>query len=102
MQRRWDDGGLAHFWGLSDDETSLVQRQRPQGRLGLAVQLKYFQIEGRFPRTCGEVPLAGVDYLAHQLRVPLASFYDYNLKGRTAERHHPITCVVSTERMPSS
>ena len=90
MQRRWDDGGLAHFWGLSDDETSLVQRQRPQGRLGLAVQLKYFQIEGRFPRTCGEVPLAGVDYLAHQLRVPLASFYDYNLKGRTAERHHAL------------
>ena len=56
------------------------------GQLGLAVLLKFFQVEGRFPHYHKEVPLPAVDHVAQQLEVPASAWFDYPLKGRSGSR----------------
>ena len=50
MKQCWSGSELAQFWSLSSDEKQLSDQRTQQGRLGLAVMLKFFQLEGRFPR----------------------------------------------------
>jgi hypothetical protein len=50
------------------------------------VLLKFFQFEGRFPDYHKEVPLPAVDYMAEQLDVPVSTWFDYPLKGRSGSR----------------
>ena len=57
MKQCWSSSELAQFWSLSDDEKQLSDQRTQQGRLGLAVLLKFFQLEGRFPHYHKEVPL---------------------------------------------
>jgi hypothetical protein len=38
-------------------------------RLGFTLLLKFFELEGRFPRHAGEVRQAAVDYAAQQVGV---------------------------------
>jgi len=45
--------------------------------------LKFFEIEGRFPRHPGELPSVTVDFVARQLGVPAAGF---EMTGRAIER----------------
>jgi hypothetical protein len=56
-------------------------------RLGFAVLLKFFEIDGRFPEYAAEVPEQAVAYLAEQVRVDAALFAKYQWSGRTSERH---------------
>src|SRR5205807_412386 len=65
----------------------LVANKSGATRLGFAVLLKFFELEGRFPRHGGEVPRAAVDYLAAQLKVAAETFADYEWTGRTIEYH---------------
>jgi hypothetical protein len=51
--------------------------------LSFALMLKFFQIEGRFPRHPGELPSVAVDFVARQLGVPAAGF---EVTGRAVER----------------
>ena len=86
MKQCWSSSELAQFWSLSDDEKQLSDQRTQQGRLGLAVLLKFFQLEGRFPHYHKEVPLPAVEYLAGQLEVPAPAWFDYPLKGRSGSR----------------
>ena len=47
MKQCWSGSELAQFWSLSSDEKQLSDQRTQQGRLGLAVLLKFFQLEGR-------------------------------------------------------
>ncbi len=47
MKQYWSEGDLVEFWTLTDVERQLSDQRTPRGRLGLAVMLKCFQIEGR-------------------------------------------------------
>jgi len=49
--------------------------------------LKFFEIDGRFPRGSIEVPLAAVAYVANQLHLDAGEFGAYSLSGRTVEYH---------------
>lgn len=51
MKRQWTADDLAEHWTLSPDERALLANRAPATRLGFALLLKYFQHEGRFPRT---------------------------------------------------
>ena len=86
MKQCWSSSELAQFWSLSGDEKQLSDQRAQQGRLGLAVLLKFFQLEGRFPHYHKEVPLSAVDYVAEQLEVPASTWFDYPLKGRSGSR----------------
>lgn len=57
-------------------------------QLGFAVLLKFFELEGRFPRHAGEPPPPAVAYVAQQVRVDPGEFATgYAFSGRTAEYH---------------
>ena len=86
MKQCWSGGELAEFWTLSSAEKQFSDQRTRQGRLGLAVLLKFFHLEGRFPHYHKEVPLSAVDYVAEQLEVPASAWFDYPLKGRSGSR----------------
>jgi hypothetical protein len=50
MKRCWNEQELAEHWTLFKTETALLTSRTGRGRIGLAVLLKYFQLNGRFPR----------------------------------------------------
>ena len=86
MKQCWSSGELAQFWSLGGDEKQLPDQRTQQGRLGLALLLKFFQVEGRFPHYHKEVPMSAVGYVAEQLDVLPAVWFDYPLKGRSGSR----------------
>ncbi len=56
-------------------------------RLGFAVLLKMFQVNGRFPHRLEEVPLAAVEAIASQIEVPAEAWRGYDWHSRTAAYH---------------
>lgn len=59
-------------------------------RLGCALLLKYFQMQGRFPRRKQDIPAAIVEHIAQQLRSGKRGqsvFHQYAWTGRTVETH---------------
>ena len=86
MKQRWNDRELVVYWTLVDGEQQLLEQKTERGRLGLAVLLKFFQLEGRFPLYHKEVPLLALDFLADQLGIAVSVWFDFPLKGRNGER----------------
>ena len=84
MKRHWHEQELAERWSLTHDEFELLQNRTERSRLGFAVLLKFFQIEGRFPSEQKEVPTLALDYLGTQLDVPRRVFADYAAKTKRA------------------
>ena len=95
MKRRWDEQELGESWSLSHDEFELLQNRTDRGRIGFAVLLKFFQIEGRFPSDRREVPTTALDYFGKQLGVSRKTFAQYDLSGRSSERDRSqIRCML--------
>jgi hypothetical protein len=87
MKRNWSDDKLDEQWSLSSEELTLLPNRVGHNRFGFAVQLKFFQIEGRFPRSPREVPAAALRYLAHQLGLSINIFQKYDWRGRARKDH---------------
>jgi len=88
MKRQWAVPELIERWSLAPAERALVDEGRADHtRLGLAVLLKYFQVDWRFPRGRTEVPVAAVAHLAHELGVPATAFLAYDWAGRMVKQH---------------
>ncbi|MEJ7786595.1 MAG: DUF4158 domain-containing protein [Solirubrobacteraceae bacterium] len=82
MRREWEPEELIACWTLVDADRRLVANKSGATRLGFAVLLKFFELEGRFPRHLGEVPPAAVGYVAEQVRVDPDEFATgYALSG---------------------
>ena len=56
MRREWEPEELIACWTLVDADWRLVTNKSGATRLGFAVLLKFFELEGRFPRHAGEPP----------------------------------------------
>ena len=69
MRREWDREQLIDCWTLVDVDWALVANKSGPTRLGFAALLKFFEIEGRFPRHAGEMPKSALAYLAGQLKL---------------------------------
>lgn len=88
MRQEWDPEDLVGGWTLVEhDERELVAHKRGATRLGFALLLKFFELEGRFPRQAGELPAAAVAYVARQVGVDPAELSSYEWSGRTFEYH---------------
>ena len=87
MKQRWLPQELDRFWFLSDDELALLQSINPNNRLAFAVQLKFLEHEGRFPRHRGEIAVTVIELIANQLAVSAVLLRDYDWNGRVARRH---------------
>ena len=66
MKQCWSERDLAEFWTLSGDEKQLSEQRTQQGRMGLAVLLKFFQLEVRFPYARTGRHLGGVHSAAER------------------------------------
>ena len=88
MKRQWTVEELIDAWALFADELELVgQTKGASNQLGLALLLKWFQHEGRFPQRKQDIPKDVLKYLAQQLKISADVFSEYAWQGRTIERH---------------
>ena len=90
MRDEWTRG--RHSFGSADElhnsvQTKVTSDKTGATRLGCALLLKCFQLEGRFPHAKYEIPRSVVDYLAHQLKLDSALFQQYDWEGRTIKVH---------------
>ena len=86
MKRTWHEHELVEHWTLFESEGALLANRTGTGKLAVVVLLKFFQLNGRFPRYHRDVPAAVLDCVAKQLGVEPASWFDYDLKGRSSKR----------------
>ena len=63
MQAEWEPDELIDAWTLTGGDWDLIANKAGVTRLGFAVMLKFYEIEGRFPAYPEEVPPAAVRYL---------------------------------------
>ena len=87
MKKDWQLNELHEHFKLSADDLRWLSSQAPHNQLGLAVLLKMFEYQGRFPRRQLEVADAIVAYLASELQLVPDVFKTYEWKGRTARSH---------------
>ena len=50
MKRRWTEREFAEHWTMFEAEEALLANRTDRCRIGVAVLLKYFQINRRFPK----------------------------------------------------
>lgn len=87
MKRYWTVDELVDHWTLMPTELALLANKTGATRLGFAVFLKYFQLEGRFPDHPRDVPTPAVAHLATQVNVPSEAYGQYRADGRTIKYH---------------
>ena len=87
MRRDWDLDDLITCWTLVDADRKLMANKYGPTLLGFCLMLKFFEIEGRFPRHAGEVPPAAVEFVAHQVKLEPAALAGYDFKGRSIKEH---------------
>ncbi len=90
MKRNWQPEELIEHWTLIPTELDLLTKKTATNRLGIALLLKYFQYEGRFPRSKAEIPRDVIRYVAQLLKVSPDRFDSYDWQGRTIKAHRAI------------
>jgi TnpA family transposase len=83
MKRNWEAEELVEHWTLLPPELASLGNKSGATRLGFAVLLKFFQYEARFPREASEVPTVALNYVAQQLVIAPACWWDYDWQGRS-------------------
>jgi Domain of unknown function (DUF4158) len=74
VRAEWSPEELVESWTLVDEDWGLVANKSGTTRLGFAVRLKFFELEGRFPASRGDVPSEAVQYVVQQVGVDAAAF----------------------------
>ena len=99
MKRLWNQADLEQQWMLSTHEQEWVLAQtKPSNQLGFALLLKWFEIEGRFPKTRNDIPAQAVAFVAKQLQVTPDVLSDYDWEGRVIKRQPCASCRSSQPR----
>jgi hypothetical protein len=79
----------------------LIANKAGVTRLGFAVMLKFYEIEGRFPAYPEEVPPAAVRYVGSLVKVDPALFAKYSWAGRSIKYHRSQIRKVYGTRPPT-
>src|SRR5712691_4929695 len=87
MKRQWTRDELVDHWTLAPNELELLANKTGATRLGFAVLLKAFRVEGRFPRQKHDVPGVVIVHVANQVNVAADLYPRYEWSGRTIEYH---------------
>jgi len=77
MKRDWEIAELQEYWTLQPSELKLLENRNDENRLGFALLLKFFQIEGRFPENKNEIPKKCVGFVGEQIEVSIDAYYNY-------------------------
>jgi len=86
MKRIWELEELSEAFALSSEEARLWNGKDEIGQVGLAVLLKFFQHEGRFPYYAAEVPTTVIEFIAGQLGISAEQYAHYDQQGRRSKR----------------
>ena len=87
MQVERDGEDIDDRWVLHASDRTLLGNKTGATRLGFAVLLKMFQVNGRFPSRSEEVPVAAVEAIASQIEVPAEAWHGYEWRSRAATYH---------------
>jgi len=87
MKRDWTTEAIITHFTLQSEEQAWLGMNEPHNHLGKALQLKYFQYDGRFAESVSEIPDEAVRYLAQQLHLDEQVMEQYQWLGRTARDH---------------
>lgn len=89
MKRNWSQEQLIEDFTISPKEMQfiLTQTRHEVSKVGLALQLKYFQYTGSYPNHSYQIPQAVANYIYQQLAAIEVTVNSYNWQGRTAMRH---------------
>ena len=86
MKRQWSpDDLIEHFTLLPNERQIIALLRTDYTRLGFAVLLKCFLLDGRFPHYRMEVPTSVVAFLAKQLALDPIMYVQYAWRGRVAK-----------------
>jgi TnpA family transposase len=88
MKRDWEISELQEYWTLQPDELNLLANKTDENRLGFALLLKFFQVEGRFPEDKKEIPRKCAAFVAEQIEISVSAFFkyfDYRTDNRTVK-----------------
>ncbi len=83
MKRQWDIEELIEHFTLVTEDEELLANKTGATRLGFALLLKCFQLEGKFPAAKHEIPKDVVNYIAHQLKLE-ASLFGFQERAQDA------------------
>lgn len=87
VKQDWDPDELIVAWTLVEDDWRLLGNKTGATRLGFALVLKYFEIEGEFPSYGEQFPPPAVEFVAELVKVDPVEFGKYSFDNRTAEYH---------------
>jgi TnpA family transposase len=87
VKRVWTAMELAEHWLLLPDEFALLGNKTGATRLGFALLLKAFQLDGRFPMAKHDIPGMVVAHVARQVSVPPLAYLAYDWHGRSITYH---------------
>jgi hypothetical protein len=91
MKRQWESEELVEYFILLPQEQFLLTRHptraKSYNQLGWAVLLKFFQLEERFPSHKNEIHKVVVSFIAQQLHLSHADYFQYPWQGRTFKLH---------------
>lgn len=88
-------------WHLLADELSLLPGMTDTGCLGLALQLKFRQVQGHYPDSVHDFPSGIVHTIAEQVGCASVSPENYPFQGRQAQRHRQHIRRYLGVRLPS-
>jgi hypothetical protein len=87
VRGEWEPDELIGSWTLVEGDWKLIKNKSGATRLGFALMLKFYEIEGRFPAYPEEVPQVAVAYVASLVKVDPALFGKYSWASRTIKDH---------------
>jgi Domain of unknown function (DUF4158) len=102
MKRNWDLHELIEHWTLLPQELELLQNKTSSTRLGFAVNLKFFQNEGKFPKNRVDTPKAVLTFIAQQVDVESEEFQNSDWDSRSAKYHRQQIRAFCGFRSPTS
>ncbi|MEV4186877.1 Tn3 family transposase [Streptosporangium canum] len=87
MRAEWEPDELIGSWTLVECDWKLIKNKSGATRLGFALMLKFYEIEGRFPAYPEEVPQVAIVYVASLVKVDPGLFGKYSWASRTIKDH---------------
>jgi TnpA family transposase len=82
-----DEDELVGNWTLVGDELALLSNRRGPTKLAFALLLRFYALNGRFPKGRYELSDQAVGYVARLVKVPASDLALYEWDGRTIKDH---------------
>ena len=88
MKQLWSPQELEMYWSLTPEQVIFCRKSaRSKNLLPFALQFKFLENEGRFPRQRNEFAMPVIRFVAEQLEVHRDTLLDYEFDSRSCERH---------------